>query len=98
MLARTVTNLAAKIRKLNILTKLTILVAGVAAVAIPLVVGTLEAPRLGAQSADVRRPKFEVASIKPFTFASPSADPGRSGGANLGDPGMFRALRVPVRT
>jgi len=83
--------------RLNILTMLTMVLAGVATVAIPLAIGSLEAPGLRAQPADVPRPGFEVASVKPCTFA-PMPDSGRGGGgASAGDPGMFRTPCLSVR-
>jgi len=73
-----------------------------AALAMPIVVGVLNAPAIGAQSAPsapAPRPKFEVASIKPCTLEDmpPGGGRGSGSGGALGDPGMFRTGCVPVR-
>lgn len=80
------------------MTKLAMAVAGVAVVVIPAAIGSFQAPRLRAQSLDARRPRFEIASIKPCT-SEPSPGGGRrgEGDAGFGDPGMFRTPCVTVR-
>jgi bla regulator protein blaR1 len=88
--------------RLNFAKKLALAVAGTAALAIPVVVGALNVPAIGAQSSQsAPRPKFEVASIKRCNAADlgsqEMARGGGRGGGVLGDPGMFRTPCVTVR-
>jgi bla regulator protein BlaR1 len=87
--------------KLNGGRKILLAAAGAAAVAMPMLVGSLDAPRLSAQTTAAAQAKFEVASIKPCVPEPiPDGDPGRGGGGgapSLSDPGMFRTLCMPAR-
>ncbi len=60
---------------LNFAKKLALAVAGMAVLALPIVVGMFNAPPLHAQSAAAPTPKFEVASVRP-------CGDGRAGGQN----------------
>ena len=51
--------------RLSVSKKLSLTLAGAAAVAVPIVIGILNAPAIRAQSAPPSTPKFEVASIRP---------------------------------
>ena len=82
--------------RVNAIAKAAMGLAGAAAVVIPTMIGTLNAPKLIAQSADTPRAKFEVASVKPCTL-DPSPGGGRGGNGSLGDPGMFRTPCATVR-
>lgn len=64
--------------------KAALAVAGVAAVALPIAFGTLNAPPIRAQSAAAATPKFEVASVKPCRN-----DPGRMRAAGESSPGRL---------
>jgi len=85
--------------RVNVMTRLAMVVAGLAAVVLPITIGSLQAPRLSAQSVDAPRPNFEVASVKPCTVEpSPDGGGGRGGGnGSPSDPGLFRTPCVPVR-
>ena len=84
--------------RLNVMTKLAMAAAAVAAVVIPTAISSLQAPRLSAQSVEAPRPKFEIASVKPCNVEPGRVGGGRGGGnGSLGDPGMFRTPCVTVR-
>jgi bla regulator protein blaR1 len=51
--------------KLSLARKSLLILAGALALALPLLIGIIEAPLLRAQSASADKPKFEVASVKP---------------------------------
>lgn len=76
--------------KLNLLKKVALVVAGLAALAVPIVVGILNAPPMRAQSANPR-PAFEVASIKRNT----SSTVGESMHIQRG--GRFDVQNMPLR-
>jgi bla regulator protein BlaR1 len=63
--------------RLNFTKKAALAAAGIAALALPITVGVLDAPLIRAQSAAIAKPKFEVASIRPCEPASPG--PGKRG-------------------
>jgi uncharacterized protein (TIGR03435 family) len=84
------------VHRLNFARKVALAVAGVAAVAVPIVVGVMNAPRIRAQSAAPPTAKFEVASIKPCKDSS--MDGGRKGGrGGSGGPSPGR-LALPCRS
>lgn len=84
--------------RVNVMVKLAMVAAGLAAVIIPTVIGFL-APGLSAQTVEAPRLKFEIASVKPCNLEpSPDGGGGRGGGnGGLGDPGLFRTRCVTVR-
>jgi bla regulator protein BlaR1 len=61
--------------RLNVGKKLVLAVAGIVALALPIVVGILNAPVIRAQSAAVATPKFEVASIRSCEGGGPPVPP-----------------------
>ena len=67
--------------------KMTLTVTGLAVLAIPILIGVLNAPAIRAQNAPAATPKFEVVSIKPCVFhqntVSDMAPPGNSSPGNL---------------
>lgn len=65
--------------KLSFAKKVALAVAGAAALAVPILVGFLEAPAVEAQASAPGTPRFEVASIKPAARCVPSSavTPGR---------------------
>jgi uncharacterized protein (TIGR03435 family) len=67
--------------ELNFAKRVALAVAGMAALALPVIVGILTAPVIRAQIAPANTPRFEVASIKPCKEAdngsSPKSSPGR---------------------
>jgi bla regulator protein blaR1 len=72
---------------LNFAKKLTLAVAGTAALAVPIAVGIVNAPAIRAQSATAPTPKFEVASIRLSKNPEPGGNveitPGRFRGKDL---------------
>jgi bla regulator protein blaR1 len=70
---------------LNFTNKAVLVVAGIAALATPIVVGMMNAPAVRAQSATGAAPKFEVASIKPCNAAMGSPDGIRGGNTSGGE-------------
>src|SRR5215831_16412176 len=72
--------------KLNIAKKTVLAVAGISTLAVPIVIGILNAPHIRAQSAFAGTPKFEAVSIQPGCVqpsgeSRKSGDGGRKGGA-----------------
>jgi uncharacterized protein (TIGR03435 family) len=61
--------------ELNFAKRVALAVAGFAALALPVIVGIMNAPTIQAQNAPANTPKFEVASIKPCQ--EPPQQPGR---------------------
>jgi uncharacterized protein (TIGR03435 family) len=82
--------------KLNLAKIAALALAGTAALAIPILMGILNAPGIHAQPSP--RPKFEVASVKPCKPAdAPPAGGGRKGaGASGNDPGRLSLTCQPV--
>lgn len=76
--------------KLNLAKRVGLTIAGVLAVALPVILGVTDAPTLRAQ-AQVP-PKFEVASIRPCV-----AEPGQRTGGDNSSPGRLRIKCTPVR-
>lgn len=76
--------------RLNFAKRLTLSAVGAAALVVPLMVGMLHAPAIGAQSSAPSTPKFEVASVKP-------ANPGSQGMILSGDPSRFTIHNVTIR-
>lgn len=64
---------------LNFAKKLALAAAGIAALAVPIAIGIMNAPPLRAQSPPAATPKFEVASIRPCRPSDQPAGGGRSG-------------------
>ncbi len=66
---------------LDLTKKLALAAAGMAALALPILIGVLDAPVIQAQNAPPNTPKFEVASIKacsePLNDGGPHSSPGR---------------------
>jgi uncharacterized protein (TIGR03435 family) len=80
--------------RLNLARKVALAVAGIVALASPIIVGIMNAPHARAQSAADALPKFEVASIKP---CKDNAGGGRKGGG--GGPGASPGrLTLPCRS
>jgi bla regulator protein blaR1 len=77
--------------------KVALAFAGIAALAVPVSMGVLNAPAVQAQSSPISRPKFEVVSVKPCKPGDmPAGRGGRSGGGGTGNgPGQ---LRLECRT
>jgi bla regulator protein blaR1 len=71
--------------RLNLAKKAALACAGVAALALPVVVGMMNATRSQAQSATAAKPKFEVASIRPC-----KDEHGRKKGGGDSSPGRLR--------
>jgi bla regulator protein blaR1 len=67
--------------ELNFVKRVALAVAGIAVLALPVIIGILNAPTIQAQSPPANTPRFEVASIKPCKEAdngpSPKSSPGR---------------------
>jgi len=76
--------------RLNFAKRVALSVAGVSALAAPLVVGMMNAPLIRAQSSPTPAPKFEVASVK-------SSNPSNRGISISGDPSRFTIRNVPIR-
>jgi bla regulator protein blaR1 len=75
--------------------KAALALAGTAALAIPVVIGILNAPAIRAQSGP--RPKFEVASVKLCQPGEAPSGGGRKGGGGAGpDPGLLSIACQPV--
>jgi bla regulator protein BlaR1 len=70
--------------------KMTLAAIGLAVLAVPVLIGVLTAPAVGAQDAPATTPKFEVASIKPH----PAGD---SFGGTSVSPGTMNVRNLPVR-
>jgi bla regulator protein BlaR1 len=75
--------------RLNSAKKAALAVAGIATLAVPIVVGMMNAPYIQAQSAPARTPRFEVASIKP-------CEPGQGPSGYRVAPGRFRVVCLSV--
>lgn len=69
---------------------------GVAAVALPIVLGLVAMPALRAQTAVSPVPKWEVISIKPCDASSNGTTPGTRGGANGPPPASFSPTRMTL--
>ena len=82
--------------RLNFARRVALTVAGMAALALPIVVGMMRVPAIRAQSAATATPRFEVASIKPCKDSA--MDGGRKGGrGGSGGPSPGR-LALPCRS
>jgi len=73
--------------RLNFAKKVALAVAGIAALAAPIIVGLMLAPRVRAQSAAPATAKFEVASIKPCKAGDFGGGGGRKGNTKTGGGG-----------
>jgi len=83
---------------LNFAKKSLLIIAGAAALALPLFVGMIDTPLLRAQSASADKPRFEVASVKPCV-AGDVGFGGRGGGGNPGpqwSPGRLTVTCQPA--
>ena len=66
--------------RLNFAKKAVLAIAGICALAAPIVIGIMNAPRIRAQSAPAGTPKFETVSIQPGCAAPLDVEPRKSGG------------------
>jgi bla regulator protein BlaR1 len=76
-----------RVLRLTFAKKVTLAAAGIAALAVPIVVGVLNAPRVRAQTAPASLSKFEVASIKPCKVGDFGGGGGRKGNTKTGGGG-----------
>ena len=79
--------------ELNFAKRVALAVAGVAALALPVVVGIMNAPAVRAQSVRAATPKWEVVAIRPCEDG-PNV---RGGGGEPGSPGRLNLHCVPVK-